>query len=170
MFQKINIDFSDINLNNFRGSCENVYGETFKVYSVKNLEHLYKKINEKIKFKIKPTRINITDIHGPGVDPHTDVWPVSLNFYFTANSNNEVTTFFKKANNNFVSIGNVKKFKEEDLIPIDTFIANEGDCYLLNTFIPHNVKMKNVQDVRTILRFVWFDHSFQQVLDGIDIY
>ena len=156
-------------LDKIKGSFRNGYGDAFKEYIIKDLDYIIECIKFKIKFNIRPSRVNVTDIHSPGAKAHTDAWPASLNLYFNASGGEDITTFYERQNDNQIDVGAVKRFNETDLIPIATFTANQGDCYLLNTFIPHSVELKQPNDVRTILRFTWLDTSFEEVLKSIQL-
>ena len=157
-------------LDKIRGSYRNGYGDSFKEYQIKDLDYVIDCIKFKLKFNIRPAKVNITDIHSPGAKAHTDAWPAALNLYFNASGGDDITTFYKRKNDNKIDVGAVKRFNEIDLIPISTFTANKGDCYLLNTSIPHSVELKHPNDVRTMLRFVWVDTTFKEVLKSIQIY
>ena len=168
MYKKLNLDFSELDLLLIKGNPNNSYGKTFIEHPVKHLEYVLNIIRSKIKFNIRPNRINITDIVFPGADPHCDHWPVALNYYFDADGH-DTTYFYKLKNENEYQHREVKIYNKNDLQIIDSFVANRGDCYLLNTHIPHAVYMATENPNRTMLRFTWFDKTFDDVLNSIEI-
>lgn len=168
MYKKLDLDFGAIDLSLIKGDPNNSYGKTFIEHPVKHLEYVLDIIRPKIKFNIRPNRINITDIISPGADPHCDHWPVALNYYFDADGN-DTTYFYKLKNENEYQHREVKIYNKNDLQVVDSFIANRGDCYLLNTHAPHAVYMATENSVRTMLRFTWFNQTFDDVLNSIEI-
>lgn len=94
MFKKINIDFSKINIDSFKGKQKNNSYHNFHEFDIKDQTQLELLIKSKIKFKINPDNINITKITCPGAGPHTDLWKTALNIYITAGS--DKTYFWKK--------------------------------------------------------------------------
>jgi hypothetical protein len=157
-------------LDKIRGVYRVGYGGTFREFTIKDLTYVIDCIKSKISFDIRPSRVNITDIHAPGVAIHTDRYPAALNLYFDAAGGDDITTFYDASNSTPVNVGwDVQKYDESNLAPIGTFVANKGDCYLLNTSIPHGVTLVTPCTVRTILRFVWLENSYNEVLNSIKI-
>ena len=165
MFRKLDIDLREIDLSLIKGQANNSYGSTFIEHPVKNLDHVLEILKTKVKFKIRPSRVNVTDILSPGADPHIDHWPVALNYYFTAG--NDITKFYKHSSVH--AHREIGLFDKNKLELQATFVANQGDCILLNTHVPHSVSMAESSPPRTILRFIWFDRTYDEILESIQI-
>lgn len=166
MFKKINVSFSDIDVKTLRGELHFNLGSFFE-YKIKNNEYLISVVKDKIKFNIRPDEANLTMIVPPGATPHKDFWPTALNIYVTAG--NDVTYYWEQDVNESGEYKNGPSFYKKDMQPLGTFVANKGECYLLNTHMVHSVDISNKSGPRYILRFVWYKHSFDEVLNSIEI-
>ena len=169
MFKKIQLSFAGIDLDSLKGAGLYSNAPVFYEYQIKNKIYLYQFLKNKIFFKIKPNFINLTEIHSPGVKPHTDKWSVSLNCYI--NSSEDVTVIWgQKLVDSLVQKTDegIKRFYQKDLSIKDSFSAKAGDCILLDTHQIHSVNIQN--EKRTILRFLWIDQSFENILNSIDIF
>ena len=171
MFQKLNINLPHIDLKRLQGQNTAEIG-TFMQYEIADVEYLYSLFDD-IVLGIKPDMVNITVITGNGpylVQPHTDVWPTALNYYINADT--EITTFYDNPTDHKIKshIPGLYGYREEKLVARETFCANTGDCYLLNTHRPHSVSRINADSSRTLLRLIWSDHLFESVLESISLH
>ena len=164
MFKKLNLNFHDINLDNLIGiqQLKNNY-RTFLQFDIKDHTYLDSLINSKIKFKINPDYINITKITLPGAPPHTDLWKTALNIYITAY--NDKTYFWKNLSEENLKTETSANFYSNNIELTETFTANTGDCYLINTHSIHSVEVK--KSPRYILRFAWMNHTFHEIENSI---
>jgi hypothetical protein len=168
MYKKLNVDLSEIDFSRVKGTPINNFGKNFIEHSIKDIDYLETFLSKKILFQIKPDMINVTDILTPGADPHTDFRPVTLNYYGSYIDDNDITFFYKKAVGQ--SVREVCIYDPKTLIPVDAFKAKQGDCILLNTHIPHSVKMAETNtEPRTMLRLGWLDRTFDEILESIKI-
>ena len=174
MFHKFNLTIPELDIARLKGSkfgtLDNLFPE-FIESEVNDPQYFLDACKDVINFNIKPDNMNITVIKKFGANiPHTDVWPVAFNFYIHAN-NNDITTFYNNPSNHRVVIEEVPGLYEYDinkLIISDSFCAKTNDCYLLNTHRPHSVSNFN-NESRTLLRLMWYDYSYDTVLNSIQI-
>ena len=134
---------------------------------------MFDTIGNQINFSIKPNA-NISEVIYPGANPHTDKWPTSINFYLDVG--NDETFFWREINSDIEPTINrsdrkfgPKSYKEVPLEKAGSFIANKGDCYLMDVWSIHSVKMNTMNSTRKILRLYWDDLSFAQALESIKI-
>jgi hypothetical protein len=173
MFKKLDIKLPTVYLNFLQGPGANVgdLSTEFREYLIKDSAYLNYLFRDRIKFNILPNRSNVTIIEKNGaLDPHTDVWATALNFYLDI-TGSEVTKFYANPSNHKIIVEEVPGlfFYDTNLLTeIGNFTAQTHDCYLLDTHVPHSVSNDN-NGSRTILRLIWQDHSFQTVLDNIEI-
>lgn len=168
MFNKINLNLSEIDISELKGIQINSYGDTFHEFELLNQSLLFEILSTKIKFDILPSRCLITDILSPGAGPHTDAWPTALNYYF--NAGDDITYFFNEINNTGgYEHREVRRYPRNNLKIVGTFLANKDECYLLNTHRIHAVYMPVPKKTRTMLRFVWFNHNYDAVLNSINL-
>jgi hypothetical protein len=168
MYKKLNVDLGEIDFSRIKGNLNNMFGKNFIEYSINDIDYLEEVLSKKISFRVKPDRVNITDILNPGAAPHTDFWPVSLNYYVSYTDSKDITLFYKKTVGQ--QVREICMYDPKTLSPIGFFKAKQGDCILLNTHIPHSVKMAETnKEPRTILRFTWFDKTFDEILESIKI-
>ena len=166
MFKKLNFSIKDIigDPFSYRGEVETNFNDTFIEYKARNGNLFMQKVQEFVTFDIMPDFINFTEIRFNGSGPHTDKQKTALNFYF--DTEDDVTMFFdelqpidqKPAHRNF---------NKESVIEIARFIANPYDVYLLNTHKIHTVKISNKEANRAMVRFMWNNVTFNDVLRGI---
>lgn len=164
MFKKLDVTFTDINVSNLKGN-EKFRMLTFSEYNILEKNYLISIVNEKLEFKIKPDAANITIISPPGITPHKDVWMTALNIYISVGDDR---TYFWEQDLSKPGYKNGPTFygKTE---PINSFKSNVGDCYLFNTHQIHSVDIKKENGDRYILRLIWYNHSFNEVLNSITI-
>lgn len=164
MFKKLNLNFYNINVDNLIGDRQTKYlYKTFFEFDIKNQMYLESLITSKIKFEINPTYINITKITAPGSPPHTDLWKTALNIYITAC--NDKTYFWKNLSEENLQTRTNTNFYSNNIELTETFTANSGDCYLINTHLIHSVEVKKFP--RYILRFAWMNHTFYEIENSI---
>jgi len=157
MFKRINLPTLDLNLDTLAGTPISSY-KHFDEYK-SNME-----VFENLTFQIKPSEINLTKITSPGVAPHKDVWPVALNYYI--NAGKDSTAFWKSNINRNISNGPTI-FNRSELVKVNEFVANTHDWYLFDTKVIHSVDMSKNSNPRFILRFIWRDHSFDEILKSL---
>jgi hypothetical protein len=64
----------------------------------------------------------------------------------------------------------IEAYQLDELAPIDSFKAINGDAYLLNSREIHSVlRPTNDTNVRKILKWMWDRDDFETVLDSIKI-
>lgn len=146
----------------------NYQAPDFFIYEINDQDYLEDCIqNSNIRFHIPPSWINYTEITGYGSIPHTDPGSCcSLNYYITAD--NSVTEFHKlkpqsSARNSDQYYGYV------DLDLMHRISINTNESYLLNVARIHSVRKHDVLSIRRILRLMWSNHDFLQVLNSIEI-
>jgi len=163
MFKKLELSIDKLDLKKLVG--EESYRPTGAVeFEIKDRTYLYDKIKNHINFKIKPDYELVGIIKYPGTFPHTDYWNVSLNYYIS--TNNESTMFWKNKDNKITRNDTAYIF-DSNLIEIGSFLAKKNEFYLLDTKIIHSIKVEKNTDIRFILRFVWNNNSFEEILNSI---
>jgi hypothetical protein len=142
-----------------------------KYVTKKNIEHIKKILPAEIIEKI--VGIHISDI--VFLDIHSHKFDSSvINFYIK--TNREKTVFYKKISQvNFENIINhdnnewldnndvYNKILEDKVVEEENFIAEDGECWLLNTKTPHAVKSDNTNNNRTLLQ-IYLKTSYQESL------
>jgi hypothetical protein len=120
-------------------------------------------------FKYKPT-IRYCEIVGGGfLRPHIDhAITCCVNFYIQSNS---CTTHFYEAQAgarreryNGKTTSNL--YDVNDLNEVSSFVAADGDCYLLDVSQIHSVSIPK-SGVRKFLSFNWFDHSYEEIKESL---
>jgi hypothetical protein len=167
LYKKLDINCSHLEISKLKGNKKNNYGPTFLEYDILDWNYLKDFVVKNFILKIRPDRINVTDIVDHGADVHTDHWPVALNFYLTTTG--DTTKYFKVKGVNGTQVREVKVYNLEDLEEVDSFVANTGDCYLIDTHSPHSVLHEGERKIRTILRFTWFNKTIDEIADSIKI-
>jgi hypothetical protein len=166
MFEKLKLSLSEIDFEKLKGN-KILDNPTFKEFSLADRKYFFDIISNKVKFDILPHIINVTEIIYPGSKPHTDTWPTAVNIYFdTANAE---TSFWKEINSTPNSMRGIVSFDVSNLEKTSTFVAQKGDCYLLNVGRIHSVDMINSNSTRKIIRLGWFKYSFDEILNSIKI-
>lgn len=171
LYQKLNFKHIQVDLDRIKSLEKKAYGKTFFEYNITDHEYLKEILNQTVEFKIAPDRVNITEITYPGAMPHTDAWSVGLNYYFDAGS--DETFYFNDVDKNITPVNiketNVKMYDINNLIVVDKFLANRNEWYIINTTVPHAVRCHAPGTIRTMLRFVWYKHDFDTILNSIVI-
>jgi len=166
MFKKLELPIIDIDLKLLKGEV-NYQNNSFIQYRINNFSTLHKNVTSKIKFQIKPDIIQLTEIGYPGTDPHTDTWPVALNYYVNVSGN--TTHFWKPTNNvSYKREKGLTGFNILNLTPSGTFTANIADWYLINVNEIHSVQVDQGSEPRLILRYVWKNYSFEEILQSFE--
>lgn len=122
--------------------------------------------------------INITDMQQLEIHSHKFDSSV-INFYIK--TNNERTIFYKpKDSDNFLDIVNTSnnewldnnniyyEILENKVIEEESFTANENECWLLNTTVPHAVKLTALQELPRSVLQIYLKSSYQESLDMLN--
>jgi hypothetical protein len=165
MFKKLNLSLPEIDFEKLKGN-RILDNPTFKEFSLSDRKYFIDLISNKVQFDIPPHLINVTEIIYPGSRPHTDTWPTAINFYF--DTDNAETSFWKEINPSN-SVKGLAAYDISKLQKTSTFVAQKGDCYLLNVSKIHSVNMINTNDTRKIIRLGWFKYSFDEILNSVKI-
>jgi hypothetical protein len=168
MFKKLNTSPLEIDTDRLKNSS--TYSRaTLEEFSINDREYLFTILDNQFQFNIAPRLINVTEIVYPGIKPHTDSFPVSMNFYFDVGG--DETCFWKNVNLKESPLMGFKRSHstEKDLQKIGSFIANKGDCYLLDVSNIHSVNISTPNTARKILRLCWWDYSFDEILESIKL-
>jgi hypothetical protein len=169
LFRQINIDFQDLDFAELQGQQRTNYGGVFKEYNAPTLDLLTDLLKDRVKFHCRPDLINITEIHSPGVAPHVDQWTTALNFYFDAQGGDS-TVFYHEPKEHIKYRGtSYKAFDRQDLKFDRSFIVLKGQCWLLNTSIPHSVVVRQQKTKRSMLRLAWYKGSFEEIYSSIEL-
>lgn len=167
LYKKLDINCSHLDILKLKGDKKNSYGATFLEYNILDWRYLKNFVHGNFKLKIIPDRVNITDIVDNGAAVHTDHWSVALNFYLTTTG--DTTKYFKVKGADGTQVREIKVYDQKDLEEIDSFVADTGDCYLIDTHTPHSVLHESERKIRTILRFAWFNRTIDEIADSIKI-
>jgi hypothetical protein len=175
-YKKLNFNLSEVDYEKIKGRPYEGYGETFRQFYIKDVFYLYSLIRNKIKFKIKPNYISYIEISGYGAEPHKDQCLTTINYYIDVADC--VTTFYRPNTKLTETIipgmtGQdrvIEAYQLDELVPVDSFKAVNGDAYLLNSRVIHSV-LRPASDttVRKILKWTWDRDDFETVLDSIEI-
>lgn len=163
MFNKLNLTFP---IKDYSGGDLVVsYGKFAKLsyYTVKNSE-----LDVSV-FKYKPA-VRYCELIGNGLlRPHID-HKISCCVNYYIESNNCTTTFYKKQKSSIPSVCygeyTANLYNVEELIELDSFIAKDGECYLLNVSEIHSVTIPKF-GVRKFLTFNWFDRSYEEIKESL---
>jgi len=129
---------------------------------IKNLETIFKVIPVEYRKDFSVSLMKVSS----QVPPHTDSMSKTvINFYIK--TDNCTTQFYNKKveaprQHQIPNQTNGFMFDLEDLIPTDSFIAEEGDAYVLDVTTPHAVWSANEPD-RVALSLSTF-HDFEKVI------
>ena len=167
MFEKLNIILPDLDIHRLKddgAQLDQRYPSNFKEYEIKDQNYL----RSLFEFDLGWDDANITVFKsGGGKLPHTDSWSTALNYYIAAEQ--ATTTFYANPTGHkiaYEALPGLDMYNLNQLIPVAEFYAVSGDCYLVNTKIPHNVTDKYTGS-RILLRLVWYNEPYQSVLDKI---
>jgi hypothetical protein len=152
-YKKLNFTLPELDLDQIKGDLSNRYEPNFCIYKIKNENYLNEILSKKISFGIQP-RTCLIEVSDHISNPHIDgVDKVSLNYYL--NTGGAITSFYKEKNETISPIGTVmsenlegisfdigvKDWRHEDLLMVDQFTAKNGDAYILDVDVIHDVTM-----------------------------
>jgi hypothetical protein len=180
LYKKINLDLRSIEVDRLKGSFYEGYGPFFKTYNILDQEYLDNYLKTKVIFHIPATHLGYTEVLYKGVTtPHTDTSMTALNYYINSNTGE---TFFYKAidpsqkieatrylDQNVRTGSETYEYSLLNLEVIDSFLTNDHEAWLLNAHNIHCVRKTKFDKPRTILRWLWYDVPFDQVLNSIEI-
>jgi hypothetical protein len=169
MFKKLDFPTLDLTLEDIRLLPHSTLSPTFSEFNIANKKFVYEQVAKKIKFGITPNYQNISVIQSPGARPHKDAFPVALNYYLTV-SGGDRTHFYKTKTpeldqNKDTFVG----FRKIDLIETGSYTAEQYEFFLLATKTIHSLTMDPAAPPRYILRFVWWNNTFEEILDSISL-
>lgn len=172
-FEKINVEFDLNKISSYIGDLKVSYNDTFLEYSVNDPQGLSDLIQDNITFKIQPSKLLFTTIRRSGTKIHTDAWPVSMNIYLYS-SDASMTQYYEDTDAYYWQErpGNTRTKIFTDttkMIPSKQFIAKTGDCYLINTSLPHRVIQNSAMSSRQMLRLVWQNRTYDEILNSMTI-
>lgn len=183
MFQKINLNFDDLELSKIKGELQQRWGPSkakYTVYTFADWEYFYSLHHGKINFGIRPHYAYYAEVTGdsylwPHIDPATTC---KLNYY--VQTGNCTTTFYKEKDNVNLLDGPEETDAEknsqfivkasndfENLDEIGSFLALPGEAYLIRVDLLHSVSQP--QGVRNMISWVWHTHTFEEILESIQI-
>jgi hypothetical protein len=166
MFQKLNLTLPALDISKLMGSSYfSTDDSIYKEFDIPNMSYVRELFRDKVKFDIMPYQAHLLATTGD-VPPHLDTPKCKINYYIEVN--NEVTFFYKWKDESFVDNTVFKVFPKEHLDIVDSFVAQQGDCYFLNTHVPHSVKVSPETNPRLVL-CVMFDEPYNKVLPGIHL-
>jgi hypothetical protein len=178
-FQKINLNLEEANQELIKGEFFEAYGPTFNSYYIKDNEYFNNLINSKICFGIQPDWVNYTEIIDYGAHPHVDHSLTVLNYYFEAN---DFTTIFWKLKHQVETVpvyqtrkdgklteNRTSSFNMTDISPVTSFKAKSNEAYLINIREIHSANRLKKGSPRTMIRWLWENESFENVLESIKI-
>jgi len=162
-----------------------MYSETFVSYKLKDVDYFTELVLLTLKFNIEPGAINYTEVVKEGTPPHVDVLDgnmVVLNYY--VQTEDDATLFWEPKiarveptpikqglnggpiddDDTAVGYDDISKLKL-----VNYFVAKTNDAYLLDTSVIHSVSKRNYNSVRKLIRFFWSNHTFDEVLNSIEI-
>lgn len=170
LYKKLDLDLGSVDFERLKGKSF-PFSRSFFEIQINDWDYLRSILKDRIRFKIRPDRINVTEITYPGAHPHVDAWTVALNYYF--NTGSEATNFYKVREDGAKSKTHrdpqVLVYDLEDLEQIGQFSAEVGDCYLLDTKAIHAVGVNDPSAVRKIMRITWLKGSVEEIYESIEI-
>jgi hypothetical protein len=169
MFEKLNINLDLSALEQLQSVQTDSWGaDTFQEHRILDLQRVIDIVTPQIKFNIIPDYSNFTFIKNLGAYViHSDGLGITLNIYIQ--SGGETTTFYNNPSNHRLHT-DTPRYYLYDINQLefgDSFQAKTNDCYLLDTDCPHSVS--NIQGTRKILRLIWREAKFVDILNSIEI-
>ena len=180
MFKKLNFTL-DIDFERIKNDQTYIsYGETFRSYAIKDMQYFDDVLSRSVKFNIKPTALNYTEI-SVGATPHVDGPFVVLNYYLQTNRD---ATYFWKPITPDIEISElppsatqvgvlssvvVGVYDPNKLKLTNYFVAKDHDAYLFDVSCIHSVSCRDHRSVRRFIRIFWENTTFKEVLDSIEI-
>ena len=169
LFKKIDLKLDTVDIERLKGQ-HFPFGTYFHEFAIDDTEYLTGILKNKIRFNIKPDRINITEVTYPGAHPHTDAWTVALNYYFETGSDETVfytpksDSIHRRHRHDKVNVYNLT-----DLDRIDAFRAEAGECFLFDTSVVHSVAVSKKDAVRKIMRATWLSGTVQDIFNSLEV-
>ena len=180
MFKKLDVSLDPIDIERLKGSTSRNYGGVgsgFHEFEITDYEYVYSILDKKIEFKIKPDAILIANA-SVGLRPHKDLCDVSLNYYIE--TNNEALVFYRTLDKNSSTLNPKSKSwflirktdvlgRFDDMEEIASIVTKNNELWLLDTSVIHTVKMKEDTPERSMIRCVWHNRSFNEILNSIKL-
>ena len=169
MFKKLNLNLDLVSLEQLQSvQTLNLDKGVFQEYRSLDLQRVLDIVAPQIKFNIRPDYSNFTFIKSLGAYViHSDGLGIALNIYIR--SGGETTTFYNNLTNHRLHTDTPRfyLYDKNQLEVGDSFRAVTNDCYLFDTDCPHSVS--NIQGIRKILRLIWSEAKFVDILNSIEI-
>ena len=169
MFEKLNLNLDLVALEQLQSMRSDGWGaDTFQEHRILDLQRVLDILSPQVKLNIQPDYSNFTFIKSLGAYViHSDGLGITLNIYIR--SGGETTTFYNNPSNHrlYTDTPRYYLYDKNQLEFGDSFQAKTNDCYLLDTDCPHSVS--NIQGTRKILRLVWSEATFVDILNSIEI-
>ena len=178
-YQNIDLNLGSVDISYLKGEFFEGYGSSFNSFKIKDIQYVNNLIHDKIEFKIQPDWLNYTEITDYGADPHTDHCSAVLNYYIEAN---DFTTMFWKLKHQVETVpvlqtrqdgklikNKVSGFNMLDITPCTSFRAKSNEAYLINSHQIHSTNRLKKGSPRTMIRWLWENESFENVLESIKI-
>jgi len=176
-FNKINLNLKNIDYNQFKSNRlmkEFNYGNGvfLRFFHINNMEY-FKSCHITNPFILLPYEVRYGEIEGPGnVRPHIDHRrSVALNYYFE--SGNCITRTYSLKENALMLAEKHNDglshniYRDEDLIENGSFVAEDGDAYLLNVSKIHSVECPG-QKIRKFISYSWdYRNTFKEIYNGL---
>ncbi len=178
-YNKIDLNLSDLDIDRIKGDPWEFYGHTFLQYVIKDTNYLNDLIKDRIQFGIEPQAVFYTEIIDTGVMiPHVDLATAVLNYYIE--SGDAITVFWEivgqaqtrplsSNRNGTVEHQGTMEFDIKDLRFAEKMCAQDHEAYLLNTGRPHSINKKPSKPNRKMIRWLWHDVAYEDVLASIHI-
>ena len=181
MYTNLKFKLENVNYSRLKGSFFEGYGDTFKQYKIKDSSYLDSLIIDKIKFNIAPNWITCCEITSYGAGPHIDHNTVALNYYIDPSNYNTIFWKKKEEYDGYKTpqilnekgdnrVNTVKVYDLSKLVPVSNFTAKSHEAYLLDIKQIHSaMKLKEDNQIRTMIRWAWDNHDFDTIKDSIEI-
>ena len=167
MFKKLNLNLDLVELEKLQSIPDGVGADTFQEHRILDLQRVLDIVAPQVKFNIRPDYSNFTFIKRLGAYIiHSDAFSTALNIYIR--SSGETTTFYNNLTTHrfYTDTPRLYLYDKNQLEFRDSFQAVTNDCYLLSTECPHSVS--NIHETRKILRLVWKEAKFTDILNSIE--
>ena len=169
MFKKLNLNLDLSALEQIQSvQTLNLAAGIFQEHRILDLQRVLDIVAPQVKYNIKPDYSNFTVIKSLGAHViHSDGLGITLNIYIR--SGEETTTFFNNLSNHRLHTDTPRfyLYDKNQLEFGDSFQAKTNDCYLVDSDCPHSVS--NIQGTRKILRLIWSEAKFVDILNSIEI-
>ena len=170
-FKKIPLLIENLDVGQMKGELVDDIG-SLKNFVCTNYQEIEQQLRSKVIFHVKPLCVFLTEIKG-GVGVHTDGAGTNLSFYIETDGS--MTRFWVPDYTKTIKfeLGDAKNYdihtwNMEDLSLADSFVAQNGDCYLMNVEHPHSVDFPATDNPRYLLKWLWKE-DFDTVKSSIEI-